>query len=367
MSDPRIQKLAHLLIHYSLEIQPEQQLLIRTAPLADELTLAAYEEAIRAGAHVMVQNSVPDLEARFYRFANESQLEYISPVQKMITETFDAFLHIRAIHNSRALSGIDPKRMAKARKAGAEIGRKFMQRAAEGSLRWVLTVYPTQAMAQDADMSLDDYREFVYGAGMLDEEDPIAYWRAEGARQRQLIDWLNGHKQAVLKGSNVDLTLSIEGRRFVPADGKYNFPDGEIFTGPVENSANGWIRFKYPAIYSGQEITDIELWFENGKVVKEKASKNQDLLTALLNTDPGARYLGEWGIGTNYKINRFTKNMLFDEKIGGTIHLAVGASYPETGGRNVSGLHWDMLCDMSDAEVTLDGELFYKNGHPVIA
>ena len=367
MSDPRIDKLAKVLIHYSLKIQPGQQLLIRTAPLADDLTLAAYEEAIKAGAHVMVHNSVPDLESRFYRFASEAQLDYVSPVQKMITETFDAFLNIRAIHNSRALSGIDPKRMARARKAGAALGQTFMRRAAEGSLRWVLTVFPTQASAQDADMSLDDYREFVFGAGMLDAEDPIAYWQEEKSKQERLISWLNGRQQAVLKGSNVDLTLSIAGRRFVTAAGEYNFPDGEIFTGPVEDSANGWIRFKYPAIYSGQEITDIELWFEDGKVVKEKASKNQDLLTALLNTDAGARFLGEWGIGTNYRINRFTKNMLFDEKIGGTIHLAVGASYPETGGRNISGLHWDMLCDMNDAEIHLDGDLFYKNGYPVIA
>ncbi len=366
MPDPRITKLAQLLVHYSLEIQPGQQLLIRTSPLADELTLAAYEEAIKAGAHVMVQNETPGLEERFFKFASQEQLEYISPVRRMITETFDAFLNIRALYNSRALSGVDPRRMAQARKAGAELGRKFMQRAAEGSLRWVLTVYPTHAMAQDADMSLDDYREFVFGAGMLDDPDPIARWREEGERQRRLIDWLAGRDQVTMKGSNVDLTLSIKGRKFVPADGKYNFPDGEIFTGPVENSANGWIRFKYPAIYSGQEITDIELWFEEGKVVKEKASKNQELLTALLNTDEGARYLGEWGIGVNYNIQRFTKNMLFDEKIGGTIHLAVGASYPETGGQNVSGLHWDMLCDMGDAEILVDGELFYRNGKPVV-
>ncbi len=366
MSDPRVQKLARLLIHYSLEIQPGQQLLIRTSPLADELTLAAYEEALKAGAHVMVQNAVPGIEERFYKFASDAQLEYISPVRQMITETFSAFLHISALHNSRALSGIDPQRMARARKAGAALSQKFMERAATGSLRWVLTVYPTQAMAQDADMSLDDYREFVFGAGMLDEPDPVACWQAEGQRQRQLIDWLAGRDRVEMKGSNVDLTLSIKDRVFVPADGKYNFPDGEIFTGPVETSANGWIRFKYPAIYSGQEITDIELWFEDGKVVKEKASKNQALLTALLNTDEGARYLGEWGIGTNYNITRFTKNMLFDEKIGGTIHLAVGASYPETGGRNTSGLHWDMLCDMADAEIRVDGDLFYRNGKPVI-
>ncbi|MBI4631285.1 MAG: aminopeptidase, partial [Chloroflexi bacterium] len=178
--------------------------------------------------------------------------------------------------------------------------------------------------------------------------------------------WLDGKDKAMLKGENVDLTMSIKGRTFKEADGKYNFPDGEIFTGPVEDSVNGWIRFRYPAIYSGQEVTEIELWFENGKVVKEKASKGQGLLTSLLNTDSGARYLGECGIGTNYCIHRFANNMLFDEKMGGTIHLAVGASYPETGGKNESGVHWDMLCDMAQSEIKVDGELFYKDGKPVV-
>jgi aminopeptidase len=242
----------------------------------------------------------------------------------------------------------------------------MMERSAKGELNWVLTEYPTYASAQEADMSLADYSEFVYGAGMLNEEDPVAYWKAEGRKQQKLIAWLAGRDRAVLKGANVDLSMSIKERSFIECSGRVNFPDGEIFTGPVEDSVNGWIRFKYPAIYSGQEVTDIELWFENGKVVKEKASKNQELLTALLETDPGARYLGEWGIGTNYGIQRFTKNMLFDEKIGGTIHLAVGASYPESGGKNESGVHWDMLCDMADAEVLVDGDLFYKNGKPVV-
>ena len=197
---------------------------------------------------------------------------------------------------------------------------------------------------------------------MLHLDDPVAFWKNEGTRQREIIDWLQGHDQITLKGKNVDLAFSIKGRTFEPADGKYNFPDGEIFTGPVEDSVQGYIRFSYPAIYSGQEIEDIELWFKNGKVVKEKASKNADLLTKMLDTDEGARYLGEWGIGTNYGIQRFTKNMLFDEKIGGTIHLAVGSGYPETGSQNKSGIHWDMLCDMNDAEMTADGELFYKDG-----
>jgi aminopeptidase len=164
----------------------------------------------------------------------------------------------------------------------------------------------------------------------------------------------------------VDISLSIRDRVFEISDGRYNFPDGEIFTSPVEASVNGWIRFQYPALYQGQEVSDIELWFENGRVVKEKAGRNQDFLTSMLNIDAGARVLGEWGIGTNYGIQRFTRNMLFDEKIGGTIHFAVGAGFPECGGKNESGLHWDMLCDMADSAITLDGDLFYKNGKTVV-
>lgn len=215
-------------------------------------------------------------------------------------------------------------------------------------------------------MSLSEYQDFVYGAGMLDEPDAVAAWQKEGERQRELIAWLSGKDKVVMQGPDIDLQLSIKGRSFKEADGKYNFPDGEIFTGPVEDSANGWVRFRYPAIYGGREVTDIELWFEDGKVVKEKASKGDELLSSLLDTDEGSRFLGEWGIGTNYNIQRFTKNMLFDEKIGGTIHLALGSSYPETGGKNHSGLHWDMLCDLMEGEISVGGELFYKNGKPVI-
>jgi aminopeptidase len=309
---------------------------------------------------------VPGAQEIFFKNASDEQLDYVSPVQKLITENFDAMLAIGAEFNTRALSSVDPKRISRNRKANSPLNKIFLERSSKGEMHWVLTEIPTNASAQEADMSLADYAEFVYEAGMLNEADPVAFWKAEGAKQQKLIGWLAGRDKAVLKGANVDLSMSVKERTFIECSGRVNFPDGEIFTGPVEDSVNGWIRFKYPAIYSGQEVTDIELWFENGKVVKEKASKNQGLLTALLDTDPGARYLGEWGIGTNYGIQKFTKNMLFDEKIGGTIHLAVGASYPESGGKNESGVHWDMLCDMADAEIAVDGDLFYKNGKPVI-
>jgi aminopeptidase len=354
-------------VNYSLELKPGRTLWLRTTPLAEELNLAVFEEAVKAGAYVFVDQRMPGAEEIFFKYASDEQLDYVSPLRRMIIETFDAELYIDAEHNSRSLSGIDGSRIARSRKAAAELFSHKMKRSADKSYRWCLTVYPTHGMAQDADMSLADYREFVYGAGMLNEADPVAFWREEGRKQTELEGWLRGHDQVVLKGSNVDISLSIKDRRFEISDGRYNFPDGEIFTSPVEDSVNGWIRFKYPAIYDGQEVTDIELWFEDGKVVKEKAQKNQELLTSLLNTDGGARILGEWGIGTNYGIKRFSKNMLFDEKIGGTIHFAVGLGFPECGGKNKSGLHWDMLCDMAESEINIDGELFYKDGKIVIA
>ena len=211
-------------------------------------------------------------------------------------------------------------------------------------------------------MSLSEYQDFVYGAGLLDLDEPVEAWKAEAKRQGKLIGWLEGKDQVVLEGTNIDMRMSIKERDFLKAAGRLNFPDGEIYTSPVEDSVNGWVRFGYPAIYGGKEVVDIQLWFEDGKVVKEQASKGGELLTELLNTDEGARYLGELGIGTNYGIQKFTKNMLFDEKIGGTIHLAVGAGFSDIGGQNESGLHWDMLCDMADSEITVDGEVFYKDG-----
>jgi aminopeptidase len=366
MPDPRVTAFAKVLIHYSLGLQPGQQLSIYTSPLADELAVAAYTQAIQAGAHVFVQNALPEAEEIFYKHATDAQLDYISPVRRLLTETFDAELHLEADHNTRALSGVNPARIARSRKARAPLRKIFDERAARGDLRWCLTLFPTQALAQEADMSLADYREFVYAACLLNEPDPVAAWQREGERQRQWANWLAGKDRVTLKGANIDLRLSIKDRRFIVCDGKMNFPDGEIFTGPVEDTANGWVRFRYPAIEAGQEVTDIELWFENGRVVKETATKNQALLTSLLNTDAGARYLGEWGIGVNYGIQRFTKNMLFDEKLGGTIHLAVGASYAESGGKNDSGLHWDMLCDMAESEITVDDEVFYRNGQIVV-
>ena len=366
MTDPRVQKLAQVLVHYSLDLQPEEEFFIQTTPLAEELTLAVYKEALLAGAHPFMIVHLPEQDELFFKHASEAQLEYIPPVNRIIVERYRAWLTIEAEENTRALTNVDSSRQSRARQARGGLFKQKLNRISSGDLKWCGTIYPTQAMAQEADMSLSEYQDFVYTAGLLDLPDPVAAWKEEAARQQRLIAWLKGKNEVILRGKEVDLRLSIQGRLFEGAAGKLNFPDGEIYTSPVEESVNGWIRFAYPGIFSGQEVVDIELWFEHGNVVRERAAKGQDLLTSLLNTDHGARYLGELGIGTNYAIPRFTKNMLFDEKLGGTIHLAVGIGFPWLGGKNESGLHWDMLCDMSESEILVDGELFYRDGKFVI-
>ncbi len=363
MSDERVKRLARLLVQYSTEVRPGDWVLVRGHTLALPLVTQVVEEVTRAGGQVTVQLSHEQLDEAYLRTATEEQLRQIPPIERMVMEQADALIFIRAAENTRALTGIDPRKNQVAQAARREILATFMRRSAQGSLRWVSTLYPCPAYAQEADMSLREYEDFVYQATFCDQDNPIAAWQRLHEEQQRLVDWLKGKHEVVVKGPHVDLRLSIEGRTFVNSDGHHNMPSGEIFTGPVEDSVNGWIRFTYPALYGGREVEGVEMRFEQGRVVSATATKNQAFLQALLDTDPGARYLGEFAIGTNYSIQRFTKNILFDEKIGGTIHLAVGAGYPETGSQNQSSIHWDFICDMrQDSEIWVDGELFYKDG-----
>jgi aminopeptidase len=278
-------------------------------------------------------------------------------------EDYDRILFIYADQNTRSLSGVDPLRRAKWLQANKTWFKLMNTREGEGA--WCSTMFPTHASAQEANMSLTDFQDFVFHAGMLDADDPVAEWRALSAKMHSLAEWLNKRSQIVLKGSDIDLRMAFTGRKFMSTDVKANFPGGEIFTCPLEDSAEGWIRFRHPVIIMGEEVTNIQMWFEHGKVVKETADRGQEALTALLNTDAGARYLGEFAVGTNYNVTRVTKNMLFDEKMGGTIHVALGEGFAEIGGKNESGLHWDILCDMSESEIKVDGDLFYRNGKPI--
>ena len=268
-----------------------------------------------------------------------------------------------SINGPRGSSNLDGVKGGKRGKALSAITEAQFRRGAEGVFKWVTTQYPTEAYAQDANMSLQEYEDFVFGAVHTNEDDPIAFWQGVKDKQQAAVDYMAGKNQVILRGPNVDLTLSVKGRTFMNSYGTFNMPDGEIYTGPVEDSVNGWVRFTYPANYGGVSVEGAEVTFSKGRVQKAQADKNQDYLLKTLDSDGGARYLGEFAIGTNFDIQRFTGQILFDEKIGGSFHIAFGAGYPETGSKNKSSIHWDMICDMrTDSEILVDGELFYKNG-----
>ncbi|MBE3599365.1 MAG: aminopeptidase [Limnochordaceae bacterium] len=363
MRDPRVSRMAEVLVRYSVEVKPGDLVLVQGSDLASPLIAEVYREVLRAGGHPDVVTGVPGLSEIFYKEASQAQLEHVSPLAQLSVEKYQVHVSIGGAHNVKHLAGVDPKRQAVRSKALAPLNTLFMQRAARGELRWVYTEFPTNALAQEAGMSLADFEEFVFAACKVDRPDPIAAWRSVHDEQERICRFLERFDVLRIVARDTDLTLRVGGRKWENADGKANFPDGEVFTGPVEDSANGYIRFSFPGIYAGKEIEDIRLEFQDGKVVKATARRGEELLHALLDSDPGARYLGELGIGTNFEIQRFTREMLFDEKIGGTVHLAVGAGYPETGSKNESGVHWDMLCDMRDGgEIYGDGRLIYRSG-----
>lgn len=274
----------------------------------------------------------------FYKHAKEHQLKYVSPLYRFVIENVDVHIGIFCGSNLKYLSNIDPEKMAKYIGARKDLQNLFMKRAAEKKLRWNGLPYPIDSGAQEASMSLEEYEDFVYSSCLINEEDPVTEWKEFNKRQRNICDFLNKTNQVRIVGEDTDLTFSYKGRKWINCSGQENMPDGEIFTAPYENSANGTIRFSFPGIYLSREIEDIMLTFLNGKVAKAKAAKGDELLQKLLKLD-GANQIGEMAIGTNYGIARFTKNMLFDEKMGGTIHLALGASYLESGGINESSIH----------------------------
>ncbi|HEY43581.1 MAG TPA: aminopeptidase [Anaerolineae bacterium] len=363
MTDPRTTNLARILVQYSTKIQPKDRVAIVGELPATPLIREIYREVLRAGGYPHLLLKFEGMEYLLFTEASDDQLNYISPFERLMLEEFEALISMRSQSNTRDLSNVDPARQQLYAKARTDLQSIYTARSAAGEYKWVGTMFPTQAYAQDAEMSLTEFEDYVYSTTYADSEDPIAMWQKIHDEQQLLVDWLVGKKQVEVRGPEIDLTLSIEDRAFVNSDGKRNMPSGEVFTGPVEESVNGWVRFTYPAVLRGREVEGIELHFENGKVVKASAKKNQDYLLSMLDTDPGARYLGEFAIGTNKKINRFIKNILFDEKIGGTIHMAVGYGFPETGSVNKSAIHWDMICDMRDGgQIFVDGELFYESG-----
>jgi aminopeptidase len=311
---------------------------------------------------------LPGMGTLPYKYASDEQLQYIHEPMRYVIENYDVGITIRASENTKAMSNVDPKKMALQGAAQKELFATMIKRIAEREYRWVGSQFPTNAHAQEADMSLEEYADFVFNACVPEGKDPVAFWQEFAKRQQKIVDWLKGKKQVHIQAPDTDLTFSIEGRTFQNSDGHENMPDGEIFTSPVEDSLEGQIAFTYPGFYRGKEAGGIRLWFEKGKVVKATADKNEDFLLSTLDTDEGSRYVGEFAIGTNEGVTQFTRNTLFDEKIIGTMHLAIGAAFPECGGTNESSVHWDIVTDMKEGgQITVDDELLYKDGQFVIS
>jgi aminopeptidase len=350
LADSRVTKFANVLVQHSARVVPGDRILLEGTTAAEPLLRELYIQILEKGGnpHLMVAlpGTMPFSQDEMYlTYAKDTQLDFVPTFYKLAYEQFEGRIRI---HSATATSVITE---AQFRRGGA------------GEFKWVTTLYPTEAYAQDANMSLKEYEDFVFGAVHTNEDDPIAFWNSVKEKQQSAVDFMKGKNQVILRGPNVDLTLSVKGRTFMNSFGTFNMPDGEIYTGPVEDSVNGWVKFTYPANYGGTSVEGAELTFSNGQVKTAKADKNQDFLLKTLESDAGSRHLGEFAIGTNFDIQQFTGNILFDEKIGGSFHMALGAGYPETGSKNKSSIHWDMICDMrTDSEILVDGELFYKNG-----
>ena len=363
MYDKRYEQVAKVLLDHSLEIKEDDLFIISGSHLALPLIYYVYRYALKKGAHPHVRLGSEILSEMYYKHAEKHQLDFVSPLDLYEMEHVDARLSIISTENTRYMSHVDPERQQIRSRSQKPIHDLFLKRAAENDLRWCVTLFPTNASAQDAEMSLSDYEEFVLAAAHVNKKNPVQYWKQMGDSLKEKQTILEKKKTFRIIAEDTDLTLSTAGRKWVCCFGKENFPDGEIFTGPKEEKTEGYIHFSYPLVYGGRRVDDVKLWFEQGRVVKATAASGQDFLDAMLDMDDGARILGEFAFGTNKGIKEYTKNILFDEKIGGTIHLAIGSGYPETGSTNESSLHWDMVCDMrKKGEILADDERIYRNG-----
>lgn len=357
-----LEKYAKLLTHYCLEIQPGDHLLVQTTMLAMPLAREIYKEVIRMGAWVEFDFSFPEKSRLFFENATDEILKKEPVFYKKAIEEFDAYLAIRAPYNLREDNHVDPEKRKTRAQALKGIQQTYFDRTADRRLKRSLCQFPTQAAAQEAGMSLTEYEHFVFHACRLYDENPEASWLEVRKNQQHIVDYLNKCKTIRYLSEATDITFSVDGRTWINSDGQANMPSGEVFTGPVEDSVNGVVHFDYPAVFMGQEAEGITLWVENGEVVKWEAKKGKQLLDTIFDI-PGARRFGEAAIGTNYHIQQSTKNILFDEKIGGSIHMAVGQSYKQTGGQNVSSIHLDMISDMQQSgEIWADGRKIYERG-----
>jgi aminopeptidase len=367
VTDPRVTNLAKILVNYSTAVTEGDSVLIDGASPGQPLLSAIYEEVLKAGGNAVVNVSLEGQEPLYYEHASDDQLEWISPLQRWSVEEADVRISVGASTNTRELSAVPPDRQQRRSQATGALMAKAMDRSAEGSFRWCYTLFPTPAYASEAEMSLRDYEDFYFSACLADGGDPLSNWAKASAETQRLAEWIEGREEVHVTAPGTDIKLGIEGRTFVPSLGTHNMPDGEFFTGPIEDSIEGEVTFHLPALLRGREVSGVHLRFEGGKVVDAGAERGDAYLIKLLETDDGSRNLGELGIGTNYEIDRGTREVLLDEKIGGTVHMALGRSYPETGGVNESAVHEDMVCDLRQGgKITVDGEDLQVDGKFVV-
>jgi aminopeptidase len=358
----RVRRLAEVLVGYSGAVRPGELVLLEGSVVAEPLFDELYRAVLRAGGHPVMRIEL-ELEEYLLAEGGDEQVAWVNPALREDIERADVRIIIEAPTNTKSLTGADPTRQALAEVARAGLRDRYLERAHNGELRWVLSGYPTNAAAQDAEMSLAEYEEFFYGACFLDDGDPVARWRSFSAELQRVAELLAAKQELRFVGEGTDLTLAVGGRTWIPSEGRENFPDGEVFTAPHEASAEGEIRFTYPAVFRGRQVDDVRLRFRGGEVVEATAARGQEFLEEMIAVDDGARRVGELAFGLNDAIAVFTRNILFDEKIGGTVHLALGSAYAESGGTNRSALHWDLICDLrSGGEVYADGELVYRDG-----
>jgi aminopeptidase len=364
MADPRLDKLASVLVRYSTAIQSGERVALIAPPLAEPLVLTTYREVLRAGGHPVI-HMAPDAEAELLlRHASPEQLAQANPFESWLLENCAVVMYFLAPANTRALTQLDPTRQNQLESSRRPRMDSLLQRSAQGKLRWTVAQMPCLAAAQEADLSLSEYEDFVDRACFLDKQDTIGAWYELSESQQRLIDFLRGVSELRFHTpQGTDLRVRVENRVWMNSDGRENLPDGEVFTGPWEDATEGTLHITYPALHKGREVSGIRLRFEEGNVVEATAAQGQDYFLGLLEQDAGARVLGEVALGCNFAIERSTRNALFDEKIGGTFHVALGAAYPATGGRNRSSLHWDLVCDLRDGGVIeADGVPISRNG-----
>jgi len=368
MRDQRADALAQILVQYSTAVKKGDVCVIQSTTTAEPLVQAVYEEILRAGGLPVMQLATEGAGPAFYELASDEQLDWIPPTSTWTAENADVRIAIMADANARELSGVDPARQTRHARARKPLMETSMRRSAAGEYRWNVTLFPTHAYASEAGMSLAAYEDFYYAACLATDGDPVTAWQRQSDEVRRLAEWIQGREEVRITAPNgTDITLNVAERTFIPCVGERNMPDGEFFTGPIEDSVSGEVAFSFPSVYGGREVAGMRLRFEEGRVVDASAERGEAFLIETLDTDEGARRLGELGIGTNYGISTGTKEVLLDEKIGGTVHMAIGMSYPETGGVNDSAVHWDMVCDLRQGgTITVDGIELQRDGRFVV-